>query len=480
MIGFDNPWGVLLRKECETIPLGLMGIYDLLIALATYVPVAKCMCIDATKGGNFRTNALDQCYNMAPTHMKPIILGLLEGAVLDPERIDVMCRSLTEFAADHVSKSMHPWFAKQLDASAAIASSLDYLLRSFDVDAGRCMDFESNPFATVLIPEPFDYFAGCASTTQCALQCAVEMDAFDEAFIRYLDSPQPRVTNTQTRSYFFNDMNEDSTMPMKIVTLVELLNCDVVCGGDTDRVSCIAVAGLSLNNTILVMKYCIPQAVGYSVRSEPTETWTVWGSEEWTDSALDIQFADTMTGDTLVVLRDGIGNTRGEPNQQFVTVHPRQIQQDAVIWDRWYSTEEYRLPRLMFARAGSKVINQGRDSSRNEFRVISIRGMFVFPQHVYGESAYVVLSTINDMGLANNVAVDHTDALCGKLDLTEMINTRNSQPIPILRCSDMKEFFNLGFDQGYVPVIFSDYSTSVSVAQVPTVSKSPLKVTSQL
>jgi hypothetical protein len=133
------------------------------------------------------------------------------------------------------------------------------------------------------------------------------------------------VTNHQTTSLFFNDMDEDSDMPMKIVTLVELLDCDLVCVGGEGLDSCIAVAGLSANNTILVKKYCIPRALGFSVRSEPSQEWSVWGSEDWTTGALDIQFADIVTGDVLVVLRDGVGTDRPEPKQQFVTVHPRYI-----------------------------------------------------------------------------------------------------------------------------------------------------------
>jgi hypothetical protein len=53
------------------VPISLIGMYDLLLALLVYVPVAKCMCVDATMGGEFSQNALDKCYFQVPTHMKP-------------------------------------------------------------------------------------------------------------------------------------------------------------------------------------------------------------------------------------------------------------------------------------------------------------------------------------------------------------------------------------------------------------------------
>jgi hypothetical protein len=38
-------------------------------------------------------------------------------------------------------------------------NTLDYLMSfSGDTSAGQCLDFVSNPYTAVLIPEPVDYF----------------------------------------------------------------------------------------------------------------------------------------------------------------------------------------------------------------------------------------------------------------------------------------------------------------------------------
>ena len=322
MIGFDNPWAVLLRKQCEAVPLSLIGVYDLLLAVAVDVPIAKCMCIDARKTGDFKKNAMDNCYYFVPTHMKPLVLSLIENSYSLGDEKEA-CNVLVNYANTNVKNSMNQWFDKLFEASDAVASSFDYLLRFFDVDAGRCMDFDGNPFATVLIPEPFDYFASCAMTTLCENKCRTEISAFNEALLRNGQQGGRKMLDTVATSLFFNDLDEDSLMPMKIVTMVELSNCNAVCGGTSSTDTCIAVACISANETIVVKKYCIPRAVGYSVRSEPIETWTVWYSEHWTTSATDIQFADTIDGDVLVVMRDGSGQTNMGPNEQFVTIHPR-------------------------------------------------------------------------------------------------------------------------------------------------------------
>jgi hypothetical protein len=330
MIGFDNPWAVLLRKQCESVPLSLMGLYNLVLAVVVDVPIAKCMCIDARKSGDFKKNVMDKCIYFVPTYRQTTVLASIENSYsLGDEQ--AVCSTLVNFANDGVKNSMNAWFNKLFQSTEAIASSFDYLLRFFDVDAGRCMDFDGNPFATVLIPEPFDYFASCAMTTLCENKCRTEISAFNTALLGYGQQGSARQLDTVTTSLFFNNMDEDALMPMKIVTMVELSNCEMVCGGTSSTDTCLAVAGISSNETILVQKYCVPKAVGYSVRSAPSEMWTVWYSEDWTSSATDIQFADTIDGDVLVVLRDGRGQQNMGPDEQFVTIHPRSASKNKSI-----------------------------------------------------------------------------------------------------------------------------------------------------
>jgi hypothetical protein len=93
-----------------------------------------------------------------------------------------------------------------------------------------------------------------------------------------------------------------------------------------------------------------------------------------------------------------------------------------------------------------------------------------------------VLSTIRDMGDNNGVDRDHTAAVCGAIDIDQYGNPSKDVTRTTLEpCPDMKEFFNLGTDSGYVPVIFTPpaiewANTHITIAQVPTLHGSPLKV----
>lgn len=143
----------------------------------------------------------------------------------------------------------------------------------------------------------------------------------------------------------FTELNEDAFMPMNIMAMVELSDCTSVCGGvyaaeygtstdakdaeeeaipEENKDTCIAVAGLPSNSTVMVKKYCIPKAQGRGVKSAPTETWFVWYSEEWTPSLVDLQFADSVYGDVLIAFRDNKGRTLASgPLEQIISVHPR-------------------------------------------------------------------------------------------------------------------------------------------------------------
>lgn len=52
MLGYTNPWAVLVRKQCESAPIAVQGVYDLVLSLMVDVPFAKCICVDA-RGSNF-------------------------------------------------------------------------------------------------------------------------------------------------------------------------------------------------------------------------------------------------------------------------------------------------------------------------------------------------------------------------------------------------------------------------------------------
>ena len=181
----------------------------------------------------------------------------------------------------------------------------------------------------------------------CAIKCRSEFDAFDaqlaiESSANFDWQEAPKTIEKTVESMFFVDLNDDAFMPMNILAMVELSDCRLVCGGFTDDVlrmgeeikldekakngdRCIAVAGLPQNDTLAVKKYCIPAAQGQGVRSAPTETWFVWNSEEWTSTLVSLHFADTVTGDTLVALRDnhGMSLETGVVSEDIVSVHSR-------------------------------------------------------------------------------------------------------------------------------------------------------------
>ena len=139
MLGYTNPWATLLRKQCEAYPVMIQGVYDLALSLLVDVPFAKCMCVDAaSKGANFQRYAMDNCYYFAPTHMKPTILGLIENAATGSSAaVHLSCMAMAQFAKDGLTNSMQPWFDAQFKSTAALASSLDYLLSFVQDDAGR-------------------------------------------------------------------------------------------------------------------------------------------------------------------------------------------------------------------------------------------------------------------------------------------------------------------------------------------------------
>lgn len=138
MIGFNNPIAILLRKQCEAGILGSQGVLDLFLAMTVTVPFVKCVCVDAAaEGANFGKHATEQCLYFAPDHMKPTILDIIQQDATLLGSAENACRRMVDYSVRQIKDSMQPWFTAQYQAAEQVASSLDYLLKVFDVDAGR-------------------------------------------------------------------------------------------------------------------------------------------------------------------------------------------------------------------------------------------------------------------------------------------------------------------------------------------------------
>ena len=92
--------------------------------------------------------AMDNCYYFAPTHMKPMVLGLIENAASgSAASVRASCMAMVQFAKDGLTNSMQPWFDAQFKSTQALASSLDYLLSFVQGnEAGRCVWFFCSQF----------------------------------------------------------------------------------------------------------------------------------------------------------------------------------------------------------------------------------------------------------------------------------------------------------------------------------------------
>jgi hypothetical protein len=264
MMGYSNPWAVLLRKQCEAVPLALQGIMDLSLSILVEVPFTKCICVDAAaRGANFETYAMENCYYFAPSHLKGTMMQLIQNAI-SPTGVKDSCEAMIQYTENKFRDSMQPFFVSQVAAFESSASAFDYLLTFIDNQGGKCTDFIANPYATVLLPEPLDYFSVCGKTSLCRTKCLADISAFEMAYARDVTStmtPQSTVISKTQESLMFMDLNLDAYTPMKIESVVQLLDCSKICGSTEDYVgstgvnvdTCTAIVGLATNNTIKVM-----------------------------------------------------------------------------------------------------------------------------------------------------------------------------------------------------------------------------------
>lgn len=325
-----------------------------------------------------------------------------------------------------------------------------------------------------MIPEPIDYFTGCARTSFCEAKCYGEIQAFNAERERNLAARLQTTTFTRTQeSLFFTDLNEDAFTPFKIAAMVQLSDCRAVCGGSVvpdERRSnanenvdtCIAAAGVAVNGTIVVKKYCIPRATGESVFHQESETWYVWYSEEWVSTAVELRFADVNSGDTLIALRDNRGkDLKNGPRTQFVTFHPREIQFDQDAYTVQYGTREFRNERLVAASTTTPFTDI--------FGTVEgIVDIMVLPQDSSLRMPIVMLELLVFNGEAGVEESQRRDA-CFHLDVPHLIYTRGVHKPNTHHACELDGFFEKNRGSGTVPVVYPSSSQLAGfMALVPT------------
>ena len=348
MMGYNNPLAVFFRKGCEAYPESMKGIMSVGISLTFVLPFVTCICVDA-KGTlhSFERHAVDNCLFFAPDSLKPFVMQAINIVRNGGSHI-AACRVMIEYATEDMKGSLQPMFSSLYQSSEALSGSVDYVMQFTTTEVSQCWNYNTNAYASVLMPEPSDFWNVCGTTEMCRSKCYGVVSLFENALASYkqtmLPGEEPYKSKTIERtveSKMFLDTNRDSVLPFNVLAMVELLDCSLICGTqsegyiedfvtiDTPRIdlsrdTCVAVAGISESLELQVAKYCIPRAPGQGVRRQEDQTWTVSGSNDFIGTIMQVFFADTVDGDTLIVFRDNTASKHG--GNDIITVHPRSIQ----------------------------------------------------------------------------------------------------------------------------------------------------------
>ena len=291
-----------------------------------------------------------------------------------------------------------------------------------------------------------DYWGACAATSLCKAKCFLEIEEFESVSFDQgvLDdfSGGVEIVTRDVESHFFLDMNSDAYTPFNILSMVQLESCELVCGlqtidvatefiSDTNKDTCVAIVGVSEIQELTVEKYCVPKAFGEGVRKEARESWTVTGSAQFIDSVIEVRFADTVKGDTLIVHRDNSGSTNPGPKKDFITVHPRSIQQDTLVFSEFYSTQQDLAIRLKVMELDDCTLQL--DSGVSATGVTS---MYVLPATAGRATPWVFVRVNTLGGDVEGVTNAYQADFCWPIDVNYLISSRGKQRAKPSRCSN--------------------------------------------
>lgn len=303
-MGYTNPWARIIRTQCDawaSVPSGMLQFINVFLV---DIPMAKCLCKDA-QGNNFHRYATDVCLANTPDSIKPTVQAMIDAQDL---QIKSACTLVVRYTTTQMQDSFQTFFDNQFECSSNIGSSLDYMLRIGTQRSPQddlCTNFQTNPYVTLIIPEPVDYFRPCGQTSVCRSRCRAEIEAFEAANTNPSVITQPYTTRSNTP--FFLKVDEGSVTPMTIIATTELTDCEYVCGKRASQAhpdKCVAIAGVVGDSDLTVMLYCIPTMPGVGVRKDDSKVWIAKGTLPLMNKVIDIMFLDYRRGEGLVLISE--------------------------------------------------------------------------------------------------------------------------------------------------------------------------------
>ncbi|KAJ1464968.1 hypothetical protein T484DRAFT_1757716, partial [Baffinella frigidus] len=308
MLGYSNPWARLFRESCSAAVASHATAVSTALILFVDIPALACMCRSAG-GRKFEDYARDACWNPAPLSIKPLLAHFISDSRSGTSQIKI-CNTLGEMTEDKMRAILDPVMQHGYAATQAVASSLDYLTTMFDPNAGSCIDLITSPYTMALVPEPVDYFRGCAKTQSCRARCITLFKEFENLKTRLLEQGGTFDFKSNVDKKFFS--NDDvlagrAAVPFEVLAMLEVPAMDLstvtgmpCCGGGDARNRCIATTGITDTTELQVIEYCIPHRL--DIGTHEHSRWTVTGSKTWVSGMHSVRFA---TRDLLIVALGG-------------------------------------------------------------------------------------------------------------------------------------------------------------------------------
>ena len=100
-----------------------------------------------------------------------------------------LCFQSMDAANCRLQDTFDPFLARLYRLTQATEASVDFLMVSFQQDAGKCEDVYGSAYVVTIMQEPVDYFMQCMHTFDCRAKCLDTHSAFELALAEVANPP---------------------------------------------------------------------------------------------------------------------------------------------------------------------------------------------------------------------------------------------------------------------------------------------------
>ena len=144
-------------------------------------PIMSCAC-KVQGEGSYENVLYANCMNtIMPTPYRYAMNKIRASSSTNIDRQQT-CFAMMDSTNGRLTNAFDKVYNRMYKMTKNLGNSINYLFSFVGLSDEGCENYDISPYVMSIVPDPVDYFQGCALTFDCRTRCSTSMSAFISVF----------------------------------------------------------------------------------------------------------------------------------------------------------------------------------------------------------------------------------------------------------------------------------------------------------